>query len=336
MLYRIFGFLLVVGFSGVALADGRPQQIVTSEVFYDYGEQTQNNTVRQTQNRTYETQRAEPNYYETQEVVVEQQQVPVWPVAGTDADFRITCKEDQGCSSGTGSFPGVRDNDQVKIVSKLGNGLVIENNINTQGTGWSGGPDIINGTQTPVGFDYECVNGMEMPLLNREMMEDDGGTVLSMARSSRRICNKQPDAYAMFARRAGFVPENVKQDGVMVGATVTGDSFAGVNEYDEVYEDINEYTDSEAQVNLENQVRSWVVASGQTLREVLTAWCDKEGWDLVWSTPREYPIEASAVFRGRFVDVASALVRNFERAMPVPYAKFYKGNRVLVISTIDE
>ena len=94
--------------------------------------------------------------------------------------------------------------------------------------------------------------------------------------------------------------------------------------------------DAEAPAVLTDQVRSWVVANGQTLREVLQNWCDKEGWDLVWTTPREYPIEASAVFKGRFVDVASALVRNFGRATPVPYAKFYKGNRVLVISAGQE
>ena len=99
---------------------------------------------------------------------------------------------------------------------------------------------------------------------------------------------------------------------------------------------VNEYVDAEAKEPVQNQVRSWVVTNGQTLRQVLQSWCDKEGWDLVWTTTREYPIEASAVFKGRFVDVASALVRNFGRAIPVPYAKFYKGNRVLVISTNEE
>ena len=94
--------------------------------------------------------------------------------------------------------------------------------------------------------------------------------------------------------------------------------------------------DAEPAPILIDQVRSWVVANGQTLREVLQDWCNKEGWDLVWATSREYPIEASAVFKGRFVDVASALVRNFARATPIPYAKFYKGNRVLVISTTEE
>ena len=94
--------------------------------------------------------------------------------------------------------------------------------------------------------------------------------------------------------------------------------------------------DAEPANTIQDQVRSWVVASGQTLRQVLQSWCDKEGWDLVWATSREYPIQASAVFKGRFVDVASAVVRNFGRAIPVPYAKFYKGNRVLVVSTTEE
>ena len=99
---------------------------------------------------------------------------------------------------------------------------------------------------------------------------------------------------------------------------------------------VAETADAEAPKVVKDQVRSWVVANGQTLREVLQNWCNKEGWDLVWATSREYPIEASAVFKGRFVDVASALVRNFGRATPIPYAKFYKGNRVLVISTGEQ
>ena len=110
--------------------------------------------------------------------------------------------------------------------------------------------------------------------------------------------------------------------------------MAGADDDSEIA--VNASADAEPSVKLTDQVRSWVVANGQTLREVLQNWCDKEGWDLVWATSREYPIEASAVFKGRFVDVASALVRNFGRATPIPYAKFYKGNRVLVISTTEE
>ena len=206
---------------------------------------------------------------------------------------------------------------------------VIENNIRTNGTGWSGGPSISNARPIPTGFDYECINNAEMPLLQREMMEDDGGSVLAMSRSARRVCNAQPDSYIAFAERAGFVaeetPEITKKEEVVA---VNTDAKANVG--------TNDYIDQEAPAYIQDEVRSWVVASGQTLQEVLRSWCDKEGWDLVWTTSREYPIEASAIFKGRFVDVASALVRNFERAVPIPYAKFYKGNRVVVVSTIEE
>ena len=39
---------------------------------------------------------------------------------------------------------------------------------------------------------------------------------------------------------------------------------------------------------------------------------------------------------GRFKDVSAALIRNFSRATPQPLAKFYLGNRVLVIKTLEE
>ena len=178
----------------------------------------------------------------------------------------------------------------------------------------------------PAGFDNECENNAEMPLMRREMLEDDGGSVLAVSRSPRKKCNKRADSYAVFAERAGFAAEKTCNKDISVN---------GEDEID-VSINANESADEEAPAVMRDQVRSWVVASGQTLRQVLQSWCDKEGWDLVWTTSREYPIEASAVFKGRFVDVASALIRNFERATPIPYAKFYKGNRVIVVSTSEE
>ena len=141
-------------------------------------------------------------------------------------------------------------------------------------------------------------------MLHREVLEDDGGNILTVSRSNRKNCGGYADGYAAYAAKMGFVPTD----------TENGAAAAGAGASDAVEGEI--------------AVVVW--------REVLQNWCDKEGWDLVWTTSREYPIEASAVFKGRFVDVASALVRNFGRATPVPYAKFYKGNRVLVISTNEE
>ena len=290
----VFG-AFCVAFSGVAFADEPMYQPITSEVFVDSGEIVQRNVSEEY------VEPVEYNY-----------DVPTWPLAGSDADVTVAC----------GGAECQRDNSA--IVSKVGAGLIIQNNINTSGTGWSGGPNIVNAVPIPAGFDYECSNDSEMPLLDREMLEDDGGSVLAVSRSPRKTCGRGPDAYAMFAQRAGFAP-------------TTGTTCNAVDvPTDDTEASVNNYVEEESPVNLQDQVRSWVVASGQTLREVLKSWCDREGWDLVWTTSREYPIEASAVFKGRFVDVASALIRNFERATPIPYAKFYKGNRVLVVSTTEE
>ncbi len=93
--------------------------------------------------------------------------------------------------------------------------------------------------------------------------------------------------------------------------------------------------DEENQI-IQDSVRDWIAKEGMTLREVLQQWADIEGWELVWNTKREYPLKASAIFRGRFKDVSAAIIRNFSRAVPQPLAKFYLGNRVLVIKTLEE
>ena len=272
-------------------------QVVTSEVFYE-------------QDRIVD----EGAY---QQVETFQMDVPAWPLAGSDADVEVAC-EGALCSK-------TKQQDNIRIVSKIGADLVVENNFNLgargEFAGWSGGANMLHGTQIPVGFDDEC-DGSEMSLLHHEVLEDDGGNVLAVSRSGRKNCGKYADGYEAFAVRNGMKVESVQNDTEVV------------EEETEIAVDVS--ADAEAPINMTDQVRSWVVANGQTLREVLQSWCDKEGWDLVWTTSREYPIEASAVFKGRFVDVASALVRNFGRATPIPYAKFYKGNRVLVISTDDE
>ena len=285
-------------------ADNATPQVVTSEVFY-----TQDKTVDENQyvekNAVNETFAGEYN------------EVPAWPIAGSDADVEVSCA-DGACSK-------EKQSDNIRIVAKIGSDLVVENNINmgTRGDfgGWSGGANMLHGNQIPVGFDNECSGGSEMPLLHREVLEDDGGNVLAVSRSGRRSCNNYSDGYTAYLAKNGLTD-------------MTKAERASGETESEISVDIS--ADAEAPAVVTDQVRSWVVASGQTLREVLQSWCNKEGWDLVWTTSREYPIEASAVFKGRFVDVASALVRNFGRATPIPYAKFYKGNRVLVVSTTEE
>lgn len=307
----MFRKILIVAMFGCAAgycfaAETMPQ-VVTSEVFYTESRDVDENRYEQVDTISVE---AAPMF-----------EVPAWPIAGSDADVEVSCQ--------SGGCAGKKQSDNIRIVSKIGADMVVENNFNLGARGefggWSGGANLLHGTQIPVGFDDECNNGSEMPLLHREVLEDDGGDVLTLSRSGRKNCAKYADGYTAYLAKAGLSEE--------VETTIAAGTDAADADV-EISVDIS--ADAEAPVQMADQVRSWVVANGQTLRGVLQAWCDKEGWDLVWTTSREYPIEASAVFKGRFVDVASALVRNFGRATPVPYAKFYKGNRVLVISTSEE
>lgn len=295
MFRKVLIFAMFATAAGYCFADEFLPQVVTSEVFYEQEKIVNDNVQEQI------------------DVIETYRQVPAWPLAGSDADVEVSC--DMGACSKT------EQSDNIRIVSKIGADLVVENNINMgargEFSGWSGGANMLHGNQIPVGFDDECNNNSEMPLLHREVLEDDGGNVLTVSRSGRKNCGKYADGYEAFAQKMGIAVEETVQE---TDSEIAVDASA----------------DAEAPAVLTDQVRSWVVANGQTLRQVLQNWCDKEGWDLVWATSREYPIEASAVFKGRFVDVASALVRNFGRATPIPYAKFYKGNRVLVISTGEQ
>lgn len=89
-------------------------------------------------------------------------------------------------------------------------------------------------------------------------------------------------------------------------------------------------------VSAEDPVEDWLAEEGKSLKTLLTEWSDRAGWRLVWNTNRNYTLTAGAMFRGRFADVSSALIRAFARARPAPIATFYKGNRVLVVETMED
>ncbi len=86
----------------------------------------------------------------------------------------------------------------------------------------------------------------------------------------------------------------------------------------------------------DDPVEDWLAEEGSTLKGLLSDWSERAGWRLIWNTNRNYTLSAGAMFRGRFADVASALIRTFARARPAPIATFYKGNRVLVVETMED
>ncbi len=103
----------------------------------------------------------------------------------------------------------------------------------------------------------------------------------------------------------------------------------------EVDEKVSESIDEETEDN-EDPVQDWLAEEGQNLKALLTEWSEISGWRLIWNTNRNYVLNAGAMFRGRFADVSSALIRAFARARPAPIATFYKGNRVLVVETMED
>ena len=79
----------------------------------------------------------------------------------------------------------------------------------------------------------------------------------------------------------------------------------------------------------------WEAKEGDNLRELLTKWSGMSGWKLLWNTNRNYILSAGVTFKGKFADVSSALIRAFARARPAPIATYYKGNRVIVVETME-
>ena len=132
--------------AGYCFAAENLPQIVTSEVFYSQDKVLDGGTEEVT----------ESVQIDEMQNVVQYADVPAWPLAGSDADVTVGCDGPK------------KNSDNIRIVSKVGADLVVENNFNlgTRGEfmGWSGGANMLHGMQVPAGFDDECGSGTEMPL----------------------------------------------------------------------------------------------------------------------------------------------------------------------------
>ena len=118
---------------------------------------------------------------------------------------------------------------------------------------------------------------------------------------------------------ASSQPQSQNQSATSATSAATSDDIPSPDDYDPA-----------------DPVEDWLAPEGASVRNLLTEWGDKAGWRVIWNTDREYILEAGAMFRGRFMDVASALIRSFARAIPSPWGTFYKGNRVLLVITQED
>ena len=75
----------------------------------------------------------------------------------------------------------------------------------------------------------------------------------------------------------------------------------------------------------------WVVMAGTSLKSTLEGWSRVAGWTLIWDSPVDYRLRASATFAGSFEQGASQLIDSIYEGNPELIATFHRGNRVLHI-----
>jgi len=167
---------------------------------------------------------------------------------------------------------------------------------------------------SPVPVDADSVQNADVASINLGQDTNNGSEAVTLASADEPLANTINDE-----------DESSQSDGVLTAEdeVVT----------EEVSEDNEEDSEEESE---EDPVRDWYAEEGQNLKALLTDWSAQSGWRIVWNTNRNYVLNAGAMFRGRFADVSSALIRAFARARPAPIATFYKGNRVLVVETMED
>jgi len=82
----------------------------------------------------------------------------------------------------------------------------------------------------------------------------------------------------------------------------------------------------------------WAGKKGQTLREVLKAWSDKAGVELLWSIDYDYRLSSDAGFNGKYEDAVGGLLERFSSVRPQPYGQLHQsqsGPRVLEVKSYD-
>lgn len=82
--------------------------------------------------------------------------------------------------------------------------------------------------------------------------------------------------------------------------------------------------------------QSWELHSGDTVKKDLEAWAAKAGWSLVWSLSKDWVIPATSTFNGSFQDAAASVVSTLSSNGAIIHAKFFRGNRTVVITGAPE
>ena len=218
------------------------------------------------------------------------------------------------------------EQDHLYTQAAAGNNLVatipptVEEDIVTEYQDYSGQPNYSEGFQNQEGITLADNNNYNN--YNNYIVGQGAGYEVVCTEGCENFSENNDLQFSEFTDESFDLEDYVKPDDENIEFTEIGDK----KETEEVAVE-EEITD--------DTILTWDAKEGDTLRELLTAWSNKSGWKLLWNTNRNYTLTAGVMFKGKFTDVSSALIRAFARARPAPIATYYKGNRVIVVETME-
>lgn len=77
---------------------------------------------------------------------------------------------------------------------------------------------------------------------------------------------------------------------------------------------------------------AWVIMAGASLKSTLDGWARVAGWTVIWDSPVDYRVRASATFKNGFERASSDLIDSIYIGNPELQATFHRGNKVLHIT----
>jgi hypothetical protein len=81
--------------------------------------------------------------------------------------------------------------------------------------------------------------------------------------------------------------------------------------------------------------KSWSVRKGMMISEVLIAWGEEAGFDVIWQSPHDFVVRADVTIRGTFPEASGEVLASFADADTPVFGKLYMANRVLVVDSAN-
>jgi hypothetical protein len=261
--------------------------------------------------------------------------------------------------------PVTKDSASVNYVNNVVNGKAPATNVNQQGRQ-------VNSNQGFYQSEQRTVNNELTPTGNvfaQAMQQDSRGThsaqqghngnlgyEMSVYNQAPVILMNQGKDIPLFVAVEGIVPDisswMVHYDEGMHNLDMTwsgGDTWEGVLHtlglQNKIFVEINH---AERVIGLGNSANIakhlakkvptvWRVDTSKSLRENLTEWSEKAGWELAWDSSLmiDYPVNHNAVFTGDLVGkdgAVDSILSSYKNADIPLKVKFYKKNKVVLVT----